>query len=209
MNNLIIVGAGGFGREALYNVKRINKIEHKWNIKGFIDDNLNALDSIECDYDIIGTISDWVPHENEIFVMGVASPKIKEIIANKLKVKGAKFDTIIAPGVIISEHDIIGEGSVIGGQSIIGDCVRIGKFVHIANSTIGQDSIIDDYSTTTAYVNIASAKIGKRVFIGSSSVVLHNIKVGDDAFICVGSIVVSNVKPDTKVMGNPARRINI
>ena len=40
MNNLIIVGAGGFGRELLQWAKDINKVEKKWIIKGFIDDTL-------------------------------------------------------------------------------------------------------------------------------------------------------------------------
>jgi hypothetical protein len=59
MQELIIVGAGGFGRELLQWVKDINKVKQKWIIRGFIDDNLKALDNYECDYNIIGGIEDW------------------------------------------------------------------------------------------------------------------------------------------------------
>lgn len=207
MKDLIIVGAGGFGREALYIALEINKVKQQWNIVGFIDDNPKALDKVPCDYKILGSIKDWIPKENEVFALGLASPKAKELVSDILKARGAKFVTLIAPHSIIQPFTTYGEGCVINGN--IGDNVSIGNFVHIAGSMIGQDSIIDDYSTTTGFVNIASAKIGKRVFIGSNSVVLNHLTVGDDAFICAGSMVFSNIKAGKKVWGNPAKKFDI
>ena len=204
MKDLIIVGAGGFGREAYYTAKTIGN----WNIKGFIDDDVNALSGVQCECKIIGTIKDWKISDNEDYVIGIASPKAKEIVTTMLKEKGANFVTLIHPRAIIYETAEIGEGCVIGGMSNVGDCAKVGNFVHVAGSIIGQDSIVDDFSTTTAFVNIASARIGKRVFVGSHAVILNGKKIGDDAFVCAGSIVLSNVKPGTKVMGYPAKKID-
>lgn len=201
MKDLIIVCAGGFGREVYYMAKSIGK----WNIKGFIDDNLHALDGVKIGLPIIGTIKDWVPSGNEVFALGVSNPKTKEVIVDIMKAKGALFETLIAPHSRIIETTTIGEGCIISGS--IGDCVKIGNFVNIMGSMIGQDSEIGDYSTTTGYTNIASAKLGKRVFVGSHAVVLNGKKVGDDAFICAGSICFSNVKAGTKVFGNPAKKM--
>ena len=200
--DLIIVCAGGFGREVYYMAKSIGK----WNIKGFIDDNPHALDGVNITLPIIGTIKDWEPGNNEVFALGISTPKTKETIVSIMKAKGAKFETLIAPHSRIIETATIGEGCIISGS--IGDCVKIGNFVNIMGSMIGQDSIIDDYSTTTGYTNIASAYIGKRVFVGSHAVVLNNRRVGDDAFVCAGSIVFSNVKPGIKVFGNPAKKLD-
>lgn len=201
MNDLIIVCAGGFGREVYYMAKSIGK----WNIKGFIDDNLHALDGVNIALPIIGTIKDWQPSKNEVFALGVSNPKTKETIVGLMKAKGAKFETLIAPHSRIIETTTIGEGCIISGS--IGDCVKIGNFVNVMGSMIGQDSTIDDFSTTTGFTNIASAYIGKRVFLGSHSVILNGKKVGDDAFVCAGSIVFSNVKAGTKVFGNPAKKM--
>lgn len=202
MKDLIIVCAGGFGREVYYMAKSIGK----WNIKGFIDDNLHALDGVNIALPIIGTIKDWVPSNNEVFALGVSNPKTKEVIVGIMKAKGAKFETLIAPHSRVIETSTIGEGSIISGS--IGDCVKIGNFVNVMGSMIGQDSEIGDFSTTTGYTNIASAKLGKRVFVGSHAVVLNGKKVGDDAFICAGSICFSNVKAGTKVFGNPAKKMD-
>lgn len=202
MKDLIIVCAGGFGREVYYMAKSIGK----WNIKGFIDDNLHALDGVNIALPIIGTIKDWVPSDNEVFALGVSNPKTKEVIVGIMKAKGAKFETLISPHSRVIETSTIGEGSIISGS--IGDCVKIGNFVNVMGSMIGQDSEIGDFSTTTGYTNIASAKLGKRVFVGSHAVVLNGKKVGDDAFICAGSICFSNVKAGTKVFGNPAKKMD-
>ena len=202
MKDLIIVCAGGFGREVYYMAKQIGE----WNIKGFIDDNVHALDGVNITLPIIGTIRDWMPSENEVFALGVSTPKTKEVIVNIMKAKGAKFETLIAPHSRIIETTTIGEGCIISGS--VGDCVKIGNFVNIMGSMIGQDSEIGDFSTTTGYTNIASAKLGKRVFVGSHAVVLNGKKVGDDAFICAGSICFSNVKSGTKVFGNPAKKMD-
>lgn len=207
MKKIIIAGAGGFGREAYFLIKEINKIEPQWSFKGFLNDIPVDLKAHNINEKVIGTIKDWQPSDDEVFVMGVSSPQGKEKIAKTLKSKGATFATLIHPHALIVETAKIGEGCIIGGRSSIGDNAQLGDFVHIAGSMIGQDSIIGDYSTTTGFTNIASASIGKRVFVGSHAVVLNNITVEDDAFICAGSIVFSKVKAGTKVFGNPAKRI--
>lgn len=201
MKDLIIVCAGGFGREVYYMAKEIGK----WNIKGFIDDNEHALDGVDIAAPLLGKICDWQVSENEVFALGVSSPATKEKIVEQMKSKGARFETLISPRTHIIETAVIGEGSIINGS--VGDCVKIGNYVNIMGSMIGQDSTIGDYSTTTGFTNIVSACLGKRVFVGSHAVVLNGKIIGDDAFVCAGSIVFNNVKAGTKVFGNPAKRM--
>lgn len=207
MKDLIIAGAGGFGREALLIAKTLNKLEHRWNIKGFINDIPDALDGVKCSHGIIGTIKDWEPSENEVFVMGLSSPVGKEKVAGILKAKGAKFLTLIHPCAIIGDDVTVGEGCVVGARSTIGSCAVLGDFVNIAGSMVGQDAIIGDFSTTTGFANLTNAILGKRVFVGTHAVIMNKLRVGDDAFVCAGSIVFSNVKAGTKVFGNPAKRM--
>lgn len=204
MKKIIIVGAGGFGREAYYLIKEINKQSPTWEIKGFIDDYVKSLEDKHITTPIISTIAEYIPAEDDWFVLGIASPRGKEKVVSLLKSKGARFATLIHPTAAINETVEIGEGCVITNGSI-GDCSKIGSFVHIAASMIGQDVEIGDYTTTTAYVNIPDARIGKRCFIGSHSVILNNL--GDDVEVVAGSVVFHKVKNNTMVMGYPAKRV--
>jgi len=206
VKDLIIVGAGPTGRERLDAIKKINRIEKRWNIKGFLSDDLDVLNGVECDYLIIDTIVDYLPQENDVFVCGIAQPKDKEKVVNLLKKKGAKFETIIHPKSNIGEFVTCGEGCYIYGT--VSPNAQLGSFVSIMGSMIGGGAVIGDYSTTTGYANVTSAKIGKRVFVASHAVILNNITVGDDAYIGAGSVVIRNVKSSTKVFGNPAKKVD-
>lgn len=204
MKDLIIVGAGGFGCEAMDVAEGMNQKHKEWNILGFIDDGKEVGTEVFRGYKVIGSVKDWQPKDSEYFAMGIASPQIKSKLYNLLKTKNAKFATLIAPGVYIPKEMEIGEGSVIT-LAWLGSNVKIGKCVDIRGSMVG-DSTIDDFSTTTGFTNIAGATIGKRVFVGSHAVVLNGVKVGDDAYVCAGSVVFTKVKPGIKVMGNPAKK---
>lgn len=208
MKKIIVVGAGGFGREAYYLIQAINQVEPQFKVMGFLDDNPNALEGKKIDCPILGSVNDWQPSDNEVYAMGIAAPKTKEKVATILVGKGAKFVTLIHPAALVNKDAIIGIGCIIGGRSSVGALTRVGDFVHIAGSMVGQDGLIDDYSTTTGFANITNAKLGKRVFVGSHAVVLNGLTVGDDAFICAGSICFSKVKPGTKVFGNPAKKMD-
>ena len=80
MKNLYIVGASGCGREVLNIIKDIHTLQGiQWNVMGFLDDNLQALEGVECDYKVVGTIQDYVPQENDVLALGIANPQIKEV----------------------------------------------------------------------------------------------------------------------------------
>ena len=204
MKDLIIVGAGGFGCEAIDVAEGMNFKNKEWNILGFIDDGKEVGTEIFRGYKVIGKISDWQPKNTECFAIGVSSPQVKCKLYNLLKAKGANFATLIAPNVYIPKDMIIGEGCIIT-LAWLGCNVKIGNCVDIHGSMIG-DATIDDFSTTTGFTNVAGANIGKRVFVGSHAVVLNGVKVGDDAYVCAGSVVFTKVKPGVKVMGNPAKK---
>ena len=209
MNDIIIVGAGGFGREVLQWIKDINKVKQTWNIAGFIDDNLNALNGFACDYKVVGNIKDWQPKENERFVMAVANPKTKQAIAESMKAKGAIFTSLIHPTARISDIAQIGEGLVMYPYSVITVNTKIGNFVSFLSSGMGHDGEIGDYSTISSYCDITGGvKLGKRVFLGSHVTIIPQRKIGDDVYVAAGSVVVTNIKSGTRVFGNPAKKMD-
>ena len=123
MQDVIIVGASGFGREVLALIEWINSITPKWNVLGFLDDNLNALDGFDLSYKVIGTIKEWRPRGSEQYVLAIAAPRTKEKVVSILKERGAMFATVLAPTASIGSRTTLGEGVVMFGDvGISVDC---------------------------------------------------------------------------------------
>lgn len=210
MKNLVIVGASGFGREILQWVKDCNANGESWEVKGFIDDNLDALNTYPCDKKIIGSITSYDILDDDYFVVAIAIPAIKKRIVEDLKLRGAKFAAIIHPTAIVGDYCSLGEGIVITPRAKISPNVTIGNFVTILGSAVGHDAVLSDYCTITGNCSVnGHVHLGEGVFVGSNACIAPGKKIGAWAYVGMGSMVISNVKPDTKVMGNPAKRINI
>ena len=209
MKDLIIVGASGFGREVLQWVKDINNANPTWNVLGFLDDNLNALDTYECDYKVIATIEDYSPKAGDNFVIALADPALKEQKIRLLESKGAKFVSIIHPESRIGDFNKIGKGVVIYPGARITVNATIGNFVVLLDlTTIGHDAVVGDYSTICGGCGInGHVNVGPRVFIGSHVTTAPSVKIGEGAYVGTGSAVVTNIKAGYRVFGNPARKI--
>lgn len=209
MKNLVIVGASGFGREVLQWVKHCNEVESIWKIKGFVDDNLNALDGFESDFKILSRIKTYDIQENDFFALALALPEVKKNVVEILKSKGAKFASIIHPTSIIGDFCLLGDGLIVTPNAKVSPNVSIGNFVTLLGSGIGHDAKIGDYCTITGNCSInGNVVLEEGVFIGSNSCIAPRKKIGAWSFVGMGSIVISNVRQSTKVMGNPAKRIN-
>lgn len=209
MRNLIIVGAGGFGREVLKYAQDIQAISKDWEIRGFLDDNPNALNGYNYNVSIIASIQDYMPQEGDCFVIGIESPQGKLTFAERLKQRGAQFVSLIHPTVEIGYNVSLGSGCVMCPHSAISCDVKIGDFVTFnAYATIGHDAIIGDGSTISSFGFISGcAKLGKGAYVGVHGCVLPGVRVGDFATVGAGSVVIKNVKPETTVIGVPARKI--
>jgi len=206
LKKIYILGAGGFGRELLWWIKDINTIKPTWKIGGFLDDNLHALDGIQCDVPVAGSIKDWQPKENEVFALAFGSPVLKRKIVAEMKAKGGKFATIIHPTAMVSEFAHYGEGLIMFPNSKLSVNSTVGNFVSILSTPIGHETTIGDYSVISGNCNIIrNVIIGKDVFLAAGVSIAQDVHVGDGAYLGLGCVVLKDVKAGAKMFGNPAR----
>lgn len=210
MQKIIIIGAGGYGRELLQWIKDINAQSPTWQIVGFVDDNLNALDNVECDYPIIGRVWEWQPQDDEVFALALGDPKTKEKVAKLMKAKNAVFTNVIHPTATVTKFSKFGEGLIMFPHAKLSVNSTVGDFVTILSSGVGHDVAVGDFTTISGFCSILrNVKIGKRVFLASNVAIAQDVIIEDDAFLGIGSVVVNTVKAGQKVFGNPARVIPV
>lgn len=207
MNNLVIIGAGGCGREVLQWAKDINEQSPHWNIMGFLDDNLEALNRLKCDVPILGTIDGYEIQPDDEFLCCIGNSHIRKNIVDKLKAKGAVFTTLIHPNAVVVDSCTLGEGVIIYPFVLISDNAVIGDGCIInMHSSVAHDSLLGEYCTISAHCDVTGiCKLGDHVFMGTTSNIVPSSKIGDDVYICAGSTVMGRVRAGNKVLGNPAK----
>ena len=208
LDKIYILGAGGFGRELLQWIKDINDVKETWEIGGFLDDDLHALDGVACDYRIEGTISEWQPKHDEVFALGIASAEFKKKVTSLIKGKGGKFTDVIHPTAMLSGFAEHGEGLVMFPYSKLSCNSKVGKFVTILSSPIGHDTVIGDYTVISGNCNIVrNVVIGEEVFLAAGVCIAQDVHIGDGAYLGLGAVILKDVEPGAVMFGNPARKM--
>lgn len=209
MKRLIIMAAGGCGREILQWALDMNEKVPRWDFFGFLDYDEHILDGKNSVAAIIGNDDNYEICDNDEFICAVGNGTLREKIINKMEGRGAKFINLIHPTAIIARSVKLGGGVVVYPYSLITADTTIGKGCMInMNCSVAHDVEMGEYCTISPNCNITGmCRIGKHVFMGTGVQIIPAMKVEDGAYICAGSVVMTRVKEGTKVIGNPAKRI--
>jgi len=209
MKDLVILGAGGFGREVAWLVEEINKVKPQWNLLGFIDEDCSKHGTILNGYKVLGDMN-WLEGKDDIYcVCALGSTTAKKAMVHKAKSKGVKFATLIDPYVRISSTVEIGEGTIICTGNVLTVNIKIGEHVGLhVNCNTGHDTIIDDFATILPGSNIAGhVHIGEGCFIGTGASIINDLEIGRWTTIGAGAAVVRNIPSNCTAVGVPARVI--
>jgi len=209
MKDIVIIGAGGFGREVAWLIEDINKEKLEWDIVGFVDDN-KAIQGFEINgYKVVGDI-DWLKGQELYVANAIGDPVIKKRVTERLRESINKYPVLIHPSVISSDKVSFGEGSIICAGNIITVNIEIGNHVIInLDCTIGHDAIIGDYSTVLPGVNVSGfVKMEECVSVGTGSTIIQGITIGKNTVIGAGAIVVKDLPANCTAVGSPAKPIS-
>ena len=211
MKNIVIVGAGGVGRETSLIIQQINELKSTWNLIGFIDDDVNSWGNVINGYPVIGGMDSLEKLSLDTYVVvAIANYKVKKKIVNKINNK-FKFATIIDPRVWIHDYITIGEGTIIYEGVILTANIEVGNHVIVSPKCgIGHDSIIKDYVSLLWNVNISGNDIIEEgVMMGSASTVIQGKRIGKGSTVGAGAVVIDNIDSYSTVVGVPAKVIKV
>lgn len=211
LKSVVIVGAGGFGREVLEILKDCNKISKTLHILGFIDENDHLHGKIINNYPVLGGL-DWIIEHNSkdlACVCAVGACETRKQVVEKLEKTGVDFYNAIHPSVIIKDFVELGRDVVINAGSILAVNSKIGDHVHINfNSTIGHDAVIGNYCTIGPMVIITGYNsLDEGVYVGAGAAFIQDVSVGSWSTIGAGAAVVEDIPEKVVAVGVPAKVI--
>lgn len=210
MENIVIIGVGGFGREVKVLIDQINELEKKYNILGFYDDAKDCKPYYN-GVPYLGNIEDLNQIAQTTSVaLGIGDPSTKSKILARLNNENLSFPTLIHPAVQMSKDDItVGKGSIICGGNILTCNIKIGSFVTLNLScTVGHDTVIKDFASFMPSVNISGeVVICEKVYVGTGAKIINQLEIGKNTIIGAGAVVSKSLPENCTAVGIPAKPI--
>jgi sugar O-acyltransferase (sialic acid O-acetyltransferase NeuD family) len=208
MKNLVIIGAGGMGR-TMYNIAlECLGFKTEFQIKGFLDDDLSALDGFDGYPPVLGKVSDYEIDADDVFTFSIGGESRRKCI-DALAAKGAEFINLIHSTARIGTNVRLGKGNIVAAFTTIGpDCV-LGDYNMIQSySVIGHDAHIGSYNRLDTHVTcVGGITIKDETTIHTSAVINHKVTVGNHAKVGACSFVIRSVKEGQTVFGVPAKKL--
>lgn len=213
---LVIVGAGGFGREVLDVVEAINAVHPTHELVGFVDDaitdiNLERITARGAKH--LGVVADHLdgPHAQVAYVVGIGGTATRRSLAARFDAAGASAATLVHPLSTQGSAVSIGAGSVICAGARLTTNIVVGRHVHInLNATVGHDTTIGDVVSLNPLASISGdCHLEDGVLVGVAGVVLNGLRVGADATVGGSACAVRDVPPATTVVGVPAKPLPV
>ncbi|MBY6060309.1 acetyltransferase [Microbacterium esteraromaticum] len=210
--DLIVVGAGGFGRETLDVVEAINTVEPvpEWNVLGVVDDgpaetHLSRLEARG--YRHLGGIDQLEVHPGAAVVIAIGAPNVRARIASALEATGVVFATLVHPRAVVGSQVRLGVGTVVCGGAQISTNVVIRAHGHInPGAVIGHDTVLGTHvSVNPGAIVSGEVTIGRDTLVGAGAVILQRLRLGENVTVGASACVTRDVESGLVVKGVPAQ----
>lgn len=209
MKDLIIYGAGGFGRETRLMIEQINEDRPQWNVIGFVDDGKKAGVVVD-DLEVLGGRDYLLQRSSTIsVVLALADPQLRKRVAQNLQSTLLDFPVLIHPNVQLGDkrRNSFGEGTIVSEGNILTTSVSLGRFVILNLAcTVGHDVMVRDFASIMPGCHISgSVSIGEGTFIGTGARLIQNLSIGSWCKIGAGAVVTKSFGDGLRILGIPAK----
>ncbi len=209
MNELVIVGCGGFGREVLDVVEAINAKAPTWKFAGFIDDSPSEKDTqlvADRGYEVLGGLEHLKRTPGLSYSIGIGNGATRRLIDRQLTEIGLSAAILVHPTATVGSRCELGPGAVLCAGVRLTTNIALGRHVHVnLNSTIGHDSVLEPYVTVNPLVAVSgNVTVGAESMLGTHSSVLQGVSVGRRSVLGAAACATRDVPDDTTAVGIPA-----
>ena len=211
MKNLVIIGAGGFGREMFATAREAVGYGETFTVKGFLDGNPSALDGFSGYPEIIGAPEAYQIEENDVFITALGSIAARRRCAAMIEERGGRFISVIHRSASIGPNVMVGDGSLVAHNVVLTADIKVGRHSCVFHGTvIGHDTVLEDFTHVYSLVSVGGGvRIAQGASVFPGARIVPRVEIGAGATVGIGSAVVRGVPPGGTVFGVPAERLRI
>jgi sugar O-acyltransferase (sialic acid O-acetyltransferase NeuD family) len=205
---VIIVGAGGHGREVAH-VLRARRLAGLAvpELVGFADDG-PVEDVLVAPFGPhLGSIAAATARHPDAAVLGgVGNGRLRRRLVDGLPAAAA----VVHPLADVGPDVLLGDGSVVCSHVSVTTNVAVGRHVHLSRgAAIGHDAALGDYVSVMPLAAVSGGvRLDEGAFVGTGALIRQGVRVGARAVVGMGAVVLDDVPAGVTVVGNPAREIS-
>jgi UDP-perosamine 4-acetyltransferase len=191
---LIIIGAGGFGREAAWTAETAGL-----EVAGVCDDDPGAAPRC-AGRPFFGTIEDVVRDgliavAEVRFFVAIGTNAMRRALFERAVACGLKPASVISPHALIAPNAVVGEGSYAGPGCVISVGTRLGRGVIVNNlASVGHDVTIGDFAQVCPGAAISGGcSIGEEALLGTNATVIPLKRIGAKATLGAGALALRDI----------------
>lgn len=210
MKSLLIIGAGGMGREVVDMIRASAQERDgaRYTDIAFIDDALTPGSlvygvKVAGDRMMLGGLK---PGTVELCV-AVGDPLTRREIIDDIERYGHRFATIIDPTAMVRPTAIIGEGVLVSARAFVSCNVSLESHAVVSfGAIVGHDAVVGRYAFIGPRAVVCGAvRIAEGAIVGAGASLHPGVKVGRWAKVAVGAAAFGHVEERATMFGNPAR----
>lgn len=209
---LLIFGAGGFGREVASWAGRAEWLGRGFEVAAFVDDKAPAAELNG--KPVLALAAAAARHPGASVIATVGDPRLRERLIDKALEAGLVATAPLVHPNVEYDHDYVefGEGVVVCAGTILTVNIVVEAHAQInLDCTVGHDAVIGAYSTLSPGVHISgNVTLEPYAFIGTGAVTVNGhpgapLRIGSDSVVGAGAVVTRDVPAGVTVTGVPAR----
>jgi sugar O-acyltransferase (sialic acid O-acetyltransferase NeuD family) len=208
---LVILGAGGHGREVLDVFDAVNAVgPTRYQFAGFLDDGEPSATLLERrGARVLGPAS-LLDTLDADYLLGTGAMTARRRLASVGLSARRQAPVLVHPTASIGSCVELGDGVVIAAGARVTTNVSLGAHVHLnLNVTVSHDCVLGArVIANPGAVVCGNVWVGDDVTLGAGCVIREGIVIGARAIVGAGAVVVHDVEPGTTVVGVPARVLN-
>jgi sugar O-acyltransferase (sialic acid O-acetyltransferase NeuD family) len=208
--DLVIIGCGGLGREAVFLAESVNRVTPSWNLLGYVGREPESVGQAVGEFRVVGD-DEWLRavERKMAAVLAIGNPALKSRVGERLRENtNLSFPNLIHPSATGDWQRIkMGEGNLVFNATGFTTGIVVGSFTVVnPGCTVAHDCTLGSWNLLGPGVHLAGGvSIGNRVVLGVGAQVLPGVAICDDVTVGGGAVVTRSIARPGTYVGVPAR----